>query len=400
MDIIILANFSGDFSEKDNSRFLFIAKKLSQNDNNVVEIITSSFLHIKKKQRENLTIEWPFRVTFLYEPGYSKNVSLKRFYSHYIWGRNVEKYLRQRKKPDVIYCAVPSLTAPYKISNYCRKAGIRFIIDIQDLWPEAFRMVFDFPIISTVAFYPFRRMADKIYKSADAICAVSKTYADRALFSNKKCNNGTIVFLGTNLDTFDRNAEINKKKNKPSDELWMAYCGTLGKSYDLKCVIDALELIKKKNVEPPKFIVMGDGPQRDEFESYAREKGVTAEFVGFLPYDQMCGLLKACDFAVNPIVYRAAQSIINKHMDYAAAGLAVLNTQESNEYRQLVSEYRMGINCRNNDPGDLAEKMLQLIRDATQRKVLGYNARKCAEERFDRKITYQLLIDVIENIEK
>ena len=49
MDIIILANFSGDFSEKDNSRFLFIAKKLSQNDNNVVEIITSSFLHIKKK---------------------------------------------------------------------------------------------------------------------------------------------------------------------------------------------------------------------------------------------------------------------------------------------------------------------------------------------------------------
>ena len=47
MDIVILANFCGDFSEKDNGRFLYLAKLLAENHN--VELITSDFFHIKKK---------------------------------------------------------------------------------------------------------------------------------------------------------------------------------------------------------------------------------------------------------------------------------------------------------------------------------------------------------------
>ena len=52
----------------------------------------------------------------------------------------------------MIYCAVPSLTGPYLISRYCKKNKIKFIIDIQDLWPEAFKMVFDVPIIKDIIF--------------------------------------------------------------------------------------------------------------------------------------------------------------------------------------------------------------------------------------------------------
>ena len=43
----------------------------------------------------------------------------------------------------------------------------------------------------------------------------------------------------------------------------------------------------------------------------------------------MVGMLGVCDIAVNSISKGAAQSIINKHGDYAAAGLPVVNTQES-----------------------------------------------------------------------
>lgn len=394
MDILILTNFSGDFTEKDNTRFLYLANIISDGKDNIAEIVTSDFAHLEKTRKKS-GIKWPFKVTFLYEPGYQKNISLKRLYSHYVWGKNVAEYLRRRKKPDIIYCAVPSLTAAYEAAKYCKRTKTRFIVDIQDLWPEAFQMVFRVPIINSVVFYPFYQLADKIYGSADAICAVSRTYADRALSVNKKCDTGTVVFLGTDMDTFDRNAAENKVSDKPSDELWLAYCGTLGKSYDLKCVIDALGLIKKYGYKSPRLIIMGDGPQRDEFEIYAKKKEIAAKFYGFLPYDQMCGLLKACDFAVNPITHGAAQSIINKHADYAAAGLAVLSTQESEEYKRLVDEYKMGFNCRNNDPRDLAEKLILLINNEERRKELGRNARKCAEERFDRRNTYQLLVEVI-----
>lgn len=387
MDILILAHFCGDFSEGDNGRFFYLAKLLGSNHS--VEIVTSDFFHIKKIHRNKLVREGPFEITFLHEPGYRKNLCLRRFYSHFIWGRNVKRYFKTRRKADVVYCAVPSLTAAYEAAKYCKKHGIKFIIDVQDLWPEAFRMVFDIPILSGLIFLPFTRLANNIYRKADEIVAVSQTYADRALAVNKKCQKGHVVFLGTEVKLFDKSAFENKVNIKKNGEIWLAYCGTLGSSYDITCVIDALTILKEKNVPSPKFVVMGDGPRKTEFENYAKEKQIDVWFVGRLPYTEMCGLLNACDIAVNPITHCAAQSIINKHADYAAAGLPVINTQECEEYRMLINEYQMGFNCRNNDAENVADKMVQLIQNENLRLNMGKNARRCADERFDRTNQYR-----------
>ena len=127
MDIVIVANFCRDFSEKDNGRFCYLADLLCKD--NDVEIITSSFFHVTKTQRNGFTHKKPYKVTLINEPGYRKNVSIKRFYSHYIWGKKVEKYIHKRKVPDVIYCAIPSLTAANRLSKYCKSKDIRFILD-------------------------------------------------------------------------------------------------------------------------------------------------------------------------------------------------------------------------------------------------------------------------------
>ncbi len=108
MDIVIIAEFCGDFSQTDNGRFLFLANMLSKD--NDVEIITSSFFHATKKHRIKVQKEWDFDVTFIDEPGYTQNVSIKRIISHRIWGKKLLRYLKSRRKPDVIYCAVPSLS--------------------------------------------------------------------------------------------------------------------------------------------------------------------------------------------------------------------------------------------------------------------------------------------------
>ena len=284
MDILILANFTGDFKESDNGRFKYIAKMLLDGGYDV-EIVTSSFDHDKKKQKETSPNVGHFKITFIEEPGYPTNVCLKRFHSHYVWGKNVKKYLKRRKKPDVVYCAVPSLTGPLNAAKYCNKNKIKFVIDIQDLWPEAFKMILNIPIISNLLFAPFRCMANEIYKRADEICGVSHTYVNRAMAVNHSCQIGHTVFLGTELNNFDQNCEPTVEITK--NNLWLGYCGTLGYSYDLTCVFDALELIKSNNCIPPKFIIMGDGPLKERFEKYAFNKKVDCLFAGMLPYDQM-----------------------------------------------------------------------------------------------------------------
>ena len=398
MDIVIISEFCEDFSKSDNDRFFYLAKMITgvvgdRNCNDTVEIITSSFRHTTKSQRLRPTEIWPFKITFIKEPGYPKNVCLRRFYSHYVWGKNLIEYLECRaKKPDIIYCAVPSLTGPNLVAKYCERENIKFIIDVQDLWPEAFQMVINIPVVSNIIFSPFKLMANGIYKRADVICAVSDTYCQRAKSVNTKAKDTTTVFLGTELATFDRYASDNPILEKEVGEIWLAYCGTLGSSYDLTCVIDALALLNNPNL---RFIVMGDGPKLDEFKRYAEQKAVRAEFVGRLQYHAMCSLLSACDITVNPITHMAAQSIINKHADYAASGLPVVSTQESSEYRKLIEDYQMGLNCRNNDANDLAEKLKRLVDNETLRVEMGHNARRCAEERFDRAAAYKALEDQI-----
>ncbi len=56
---------------------------------------------------------------------------------------------------------------------------------------------------------------------------------NRALKVNKKCKIGNSVYLSTDLNEFDKLAKYNKFMGKPKDEIWLAYIGTLGHSYDL-----------------------------------------------------------------------------------------------------------------------------------------------------------------------
>lgn len=392
MDIVIVANFCGELGQ-DNNRFAYLAALLAREHR--VELITSDYNHGRKAFRPGVPQGTEYKITLLHESGYPRNICLRRFASHRAWGKQVAAYLAARETPDVVCCAVPSLTGPLAAAKYCEKKGIRFVVDVQDLWPEAFQMVLNVPVVSAVLFAPFKRLAEQIYARADAVCAVSRTYVQRVLRSNKKGAKGHCVFLGTRLEDFDRGAARYAVSDKPEGELWLGYCGTLGASYDLTCVFDALAMLKGGGKTTPKFVVMGDGPRRGEFEDYAAKLGLDVRFTGMLPYAQMCGLLCACDFTVNPITAGAAGSIINKHADYAACGKPVLNTQESLEYRELVEEYRMGFNCRNADAEDLADKLERLMRDETLRREMGENARRCAQERFDRAQVYRTLVDVI-----
>lgn len=392
MDIVIVAqylrnieNFSGN-----NSRFVYLAKMLANDLNNKVEIITSDFNHGRKENISKIGELKGVTVTPIHESGYGKNVCLKRFISHMELAKNIKKYLSNRKKPDVCYCAVPSLDVAKVVADYCKKNKIRFILDVQDLWPEAFKMVFNIPILSDLIFLPMQRRANYIYKQADEIVAVSETYANRAMKVNNKCKKATVVYLGTEKDTFDIYAQSSIDKE---DEIIISYIGSMSNSYDLFSIIDAISCLKiNKNI---KLLAMGDGFLKEKFIEYAKEKNIKAEFTGMLPYPKMLQRLVLSDIAVNPIRKGSAGSIINKVGDYAMAGLPVINTQECEEYRNLVDKYEMGFNCENGNIEEIMEKILYLLKNKQLRKKMGLNARKCGEEKFDRKKTYKEIYDVI-----
>ncbi|WP_045518841.1 glycosyltransferase family 4 protein [Neobacillus niacini] len=399
-DILLVTNYAQFPGETGNSRYTYLAEKLVQRGF-AVEIIASTFYHKTKKQRTFSGTDLKglvYKTTLIYEPGYSKNISLKRLYSNEVIANNIIKYLKARKKPDLIYCPFPPISIGRRVEKFAKKYNIPFVIDIQDLWPEAFRMVFNIPIISDLVFKPMELTANKIFKNADAIVAVSETYVNRGLSVNKSLNEGLSVFLGTDLKKFDSVENESNLIIKPKSEIWVGYIGTLGTSYDINVVSKAIKLLNDRGINNIKFIVIGDGPKREEFEECARNLNIRHEFTGMLSYEDMIKMLVLCDIAVNPIVKGGASSIINKVGDYAAAGLAVLNTQESNEYRNLVEQYNVGLNSPPGDILTLADNMLILYNNPNMRVQMGKNNRVIAEKYFDRSVTYLKIVDLISNM--
>ncbi|MFK4785470.1 glycosyltransferase family 4 protein [Fusobacterium sp. MFO224] len=391
-DVLIISNYWHFYNEKTSSRYLTVANILQEKFGNV-EVVTSSFYHTKKKQRnaeEIIADKYEYRL--IKEMGYKKNISLNRIISHKFFADNVYKYLLNRKKPDIIYCFVPSLSLGKVVAKFAKENDINFVIDILDLWPEAFSMVLKVPFL----FYPLEKIANHIYSSADKIVAVSDTYLKRALLTSNVKKNSLSVYIGTDLDYFDKFSKNENHLKKEKNEIWVAYIGMLGHSYDINCVTKALRDLKNKGYSKVKFLIMGDGPLKDKFSEYAKNQKINYKFTGRLEYEKMVGYLCQCDIAVNPISKGAAQSIINKVGDYAAAGLPVINTQECEEYRDLIDRYKCGFNCKNSSHEDLSSKLEILINDKNLRKIFGKNSRRLAEEKFDRKKTYKKIVELMD----
>lgn len=391
--VYLISNYYHFEKEKSSNRYRELAELLSAKDNIDLEVITSKFYQRTYQHRTNfdeLTRDIPYKATFIDEMGYNKSICLDRLKSSRDFAENLIKYVKSQPKPDLIYQVVPTLDSANIISKFAKENNIPLIIDVQDLWPEAFKMAINIPIISDIAFYPFMAQANSIYKRADGVCGVSQTYVDRVLKVNKKAQKSKAVYIGINLKNFD---EYSKGSSELRDErIKLAYCGSLSKSYDIKLVIDALSLMDN----PPLFLCMGDGNDREALQKYAKEKNVDAVFTGFISYPEMCKNLCSCDITVNPIVGLSVASIINKHGDYAASGLPVINTQKSKEYCDLVEQYNMGINVTQRDAQKLAKSIETLINDPELRETMGKNARKCAEEKFDRNVTYKELVNMVE----
>ena len=374
----IVANFCLPFDGHIDGRFLYLAEMLS-GDGHKVELITSDFMHGRARYKDAPVSQmYKSKLTYVHEPAYYHNVSLKRLFSHFVWGRNVSKYLKS-----------------FLTSKYCKKHKIPFIIDVQDLWPEAFALAIKSRFLQKILFAPMFWVAASIYNSADLVLAVSETYKERALRKNKKCRDSLCVYLGNNGAVFD-DAKEKYRVSRQDNEIWLCYIGTLGYSYDIPCVIDALKFLENKELKKKvRFILIGDGPLRVLFEKYADEQKVNAEFVGRKPYEEMVGFLCSCDIAINPIVKNSAASIINKVGDYALSGLPVINTQECQEYRDLLDEYKCGINCRVGDSDQVASAIQYLVNNEGVRKEMGVASRRLGEERFDRRKTYRKIVAAI-----
>ena len=393
--------------EKGYTRFGYLAEFLTKAGFQV-DLITTTFQHWEKAQRDLKKIqadidagEYPFGLRFIYEPGYKKNVDLARIRSHKIAAQNLKKMLEDKpedgKDYDLLYAEIPPNDVARVAAEYGVAHNIPFVADVNDLWPEAMRMVLDVPVVSSILFHPLQRDAEKVYSMVSGVVGTSDEYRDRP-FKNQKRNVPKVtVYVGNEIKVFDEGAEKNRANiEKQEGEFWVSYAGTIGTSYDIRTMVLAGEELIRRGHPDIKIKILGGGPMKDELEKLAKDNKIkNVEFVGYAPYDKMAAYLAESDILVNSFVKKAPQSIVTKIGDYLAAGKAMINTCMSPEFRNKVEADGFGINIMPEDVEILAGAIEDLYNDDEKRLAMGKRARKIAEEQFDRPKAYQKIADLI-----
>jgi len=346
-----------------------------------VECITTGFQHFKKVPRDKgliLSQNYPFDITFIDAPAYKKNIDIRRVYSNKVAERRLKKYLSDNiTRFDAVYVSVPANNIAATVTTMCKKNGVKVVVDIEDLWPEAMSMVIKSKVLRKLLLWPFTRDAEIAYKNADGIIGTSEDYTERAFRKRPKDIPAETVYVGVNLAEFDAGVKkYGPEIVKPEGEFWVTYAGSISTSYDIKTLIDAGNELKDKNVH---IQILGTGSLKDELEEYSKDM-VNIHFWGFVQYPKMAAALSKSDVVVNSFVKGAPQSIVNKIGDYLASGKPMINTLENPAFCKLIEKNQVGMNV---EPGNV-EALITSIICLFHRTDMGENARRLAESNFDR----------------
>ena len=367
-----------------------------------VEVITTGFQHFKKCPRDKVKIEkenYPFKITFIDVPPYKKNIDLRRVYSNRVAARNVRSYLSEHiREYAAVYCSIPANNVAANVSEICHQKSVPCIIDIEDLWPEAMGMVIKKDGLRKLLLDSFRRDAETAYRNADGIIGTSEDYTARAFSNQSRDIPRDTVYVGCDLEEFDRGVqEYSCEVEKPNDEFWVTYAGSISTSYDIRTLILSAKELLDEGHDEIKVQILGTGSQKEKLEAFVRsEKIDNVKFWGFVAYPRMAAVLNKSDLLINSFVKGAPQSIVNKVGDYLASGKAMINTLENPVFCRLVSRYQVGCNIAPGDASILASTILDLKKRERDRMEMGKNARRLAETEFDQGVSYMRVVRMVE----
>lgn len=375
--VVIISNFheNVNISRSKKAYDYFISKGFD------VEVLYSSFSHSLKCER-NINLPHHKKIKTI---SYSNNISMRRIVSHFLYCFRVLSFLKN-KKIDVIYIIYPPNVMSLVVL-VLRKNVEKIIIDIIDLWPEAFKTKkksiknFFLTPIYFISSY-FRK---KSLLVADA-CLTESNYFSRVLeYSRYKVSK--VLYLSK--DDFK-----NFSFENTSDELSIAYLGNIGHAYDFESLLFILSEVKKKrNVS---IQIIGTGPLKEYLIDQLKSFGIKYYYHG-ASFDENLkkNLLSTCWFGFNGYKKGYPVALSYKSVDYLSYGLPLLNSAIE-DTSDLVKKYNIGFNFDSTDLNLTIKNLSQIsLNEVLEMKKSAYDV---FEEKFSKASYIKIMNKVLHKI--
>jgi glycosyltransferase involved in cell wall biosynthesis len=271
----------------------------------------------------------------------------------------------------------------FLIGGFFKLLGKKFLFDHHDINPELYEAKFgrrDF-------FYKIMLACERwTFKIADVSIATNESYKRIAIErGGMPPDRVFVVRSGPKLDRLRILPSV--ESLKCGRKYLVGYVGVMGRQEGLDYLLRAVcHIVFDFGRADIHFGLVGGGTSLEELQKYAGELGITdyVTFTGRVPDQEMLEMLNTADLCVNPDVANDMndKSTMNKIMEYMALGKPIVqfDLTEGRFSAQDASLY-----AKQNDPLDLAKKIVELLDNPVLRESMGRFGRHRVENELEWK---------------
>jgi glycosyltransferase involved in cell wall biosynthesis len=354
-----------------------------------VTVIASSFDHVTRRETrlapgEQARLETMGKVPFLWlrTPPYRGN-TIARMTNMVTFARQLIQWVPRLDlpAPDVIVGSSPHLFGALAAERLARRAGVPFVLEVRDLWPQS---LIDLGGVS--AHHPvvlaLGHIERYLYRGSSRILALLPGAVEHLVA--KGADRARVVYLPNGADLSVLPAPEPPPVNA---RFTVLYAGTHGLANGLDGLLDAAALLQAEGwADRVLMRFVGDGPEKPRLVRRAEAEGLSlVRFEPPVAKEAIHAVLASADAFMVTMhaigLYRFGISF-NKIYDYMAAGRpTVLGASASNN---PIAEAGCGLSVPAGDARAMADAIKRLAEmTPAERWELGQRGRAAVERQHD-----------------
>ncbi len=266
----------------------------------------------------------------------------------------------------------------YMVAKKFKKYGVKYVFDHHDICPELFEAKFGHaggPLYWSQLF-----LERQTYRHCAFAFVTNESYKKIAIERGGMDPEKVMVLRS--------GPRLERMKIQPPTEgirrgykYMVGYLGVIGQQEGMEYLLEAARIIKQRG-HSVFWGVVGGGPHLENIKKQAHEMQLDdcVEFTGRVSDEKMLAYLNTADVCVNCDRYNSMndKSTMNKILEYMALAKPIVQF-DMTEGRYSAQE--ASLYAKNNDAGDMANKILELLDDPERRRQMGeYGYRRVVDE--------------------
>jgi colanic acid biosynthesis glycosyl transferase WcaI len=304
------------------------------------------------------------------------------------------------KKFDVAYVYHPPATIGFPAIALRFLRGLRFVYDIQDIWPDTLQATGMFK--NKFGLWMVSKWCQIVYKSASRIVVLSPGFKKLLIDRGVREDKIEVIYNwadDTAIKPVAQNTALADKLGL-SNRFNIMFAGNMGKAQALEMVLRAADLVKNDcpNIQ---FVFIGDGLETDNLKKISKDmKLANVLFLPRRPLSEIGEIMALADVLFvhlkdDPLF---AITIPSKIQTYLAIGRPIL-VGVRGEAANLVLKTQAGLVCTPEDPLSIANGARQFARMSQEElRKMGENGRKYYQQELSLPIGAKRLAAVFASV--